>query len=130
VRLALDAHALADFGLDALAAAVFGHQDGAFIVRLQAGRAERVGGEAPRKAQDLRRVAIVDLQHRRAALGLDTELAPDRPCAPLVDRLHVVVDDHQRSLVGIDILAASASHSGSKSCASSISTPAYCPPGM
>jgi hypothetical protein len=69
VRLAFEAHALADFGLDALPAAVFGHQHRAFIVRLQAGRAEHIGREAPRKAQDLRRVAIVDLEHRRAALA-------------------------------------------------------------
>ncbi len=80
----------------ALPASVFRQQDSVLVVGRRAGSANDIRSEASREGDDLRRVAVVDLQHGGSAFGFDSELTPHRALTPFVDRLDVVVDDHQR----------------------------------
>ena len=101
MRLAVIAHALAHHRLHALASAVFRHQDCLFVTGAQTRCADHVGGELAREAQYLRGVAVIHLEHRGASGGFDAELLPHRAFAPFVDRLRIVVNDHQRLRVRV-----------------------------
>jgi len=66
------------------------------IIGDRARSANDVRSEAPCEGNDLGSVAVVDFQHGRSALRLDSQLPPHRAFTSLVDGLDIVVDDHQR----------------------------------
>jgi len=79
-----------------LATRIFRQQDGVLVIGYRSRSADHVRSEASCKGDDLRGVAVVDLQHGRPALRLDAELLPHRAFSPFIDSLYIVVDDHQR----------------------------------